>query len=117
MGKYPDVAVGLIAQSRLDDKRPEVIQMTPGVKIDDSGASEGLGQQYDTPESAVMTKGADVIIVGRGITHSSDPAAAAETYRKAGWEAYLRRIQKIWMFWLQLIDLKNISWLESDLTE
>jgi orotidine-5'-phosphate decarboxylase len=91
MGKYPDVAIGLISQSRLDDKRPEVIQMTPGVKIDDSGAGEGLGQQYDTPESAVASRGADVIIVGRGITHSSDPGSAAETYRTAGWEAYLKR--------------------------
>jgi hypothetical protein len=28
MNKYPDVAVGLIAQSRLEDARPEVIQVT-----------------------------------------------------------------------------------------
>jgi orotidine-5'-phosphate decarboxylase len=67
--------------------------MTPGVKIDDSGATEGPGQQYATPQSAVVTKGADVIIVGRGITHHSDPAAVVEMYRKSGWESYLNRIQ------------------------
>jgi hypothetical protein len=32
MNKYPDVAVGLIAQSRLEDARPEVIQVTSFVK-------------------------------------------------------------------------------------
>ena len=93
LNKYPDAAVGLIAQSRLEKTRPEIIQMTPGVKINDSEATEGLGQQYDTPESAVLTRGADIIIVGRGVTHSPDPAIAAEMYRKAGWEGYLKRIK------------------------
>jgi orotidine-5'-phosphate decarboxylase len=94
MNKYPDVAVGLIAQSRLEKSRPDIIQMTPGVKIDDSGSSEGLGQQYISPESAVLTRGADIIIVGRGITHSADPARSAESYRRSGWEAYLKRVNK-----------------------
>jgi orotidine-5'-phosphate decarboxylase len=94
MNKYPDVAVGLIAQSRLEKSRPDIIQMTPGVKIDDSGSSEGLGQQYISPESAVLTRGADIIIVGRGITHSADPASSAESYRRSGWEAYLKRVNK-----------------------
>ena len=93
LNKYPDAAVGLIAQSRLEKTRPDIIQMTPGVKINDSEATEGLGQQYDTPESAVITRGADIIIVGRGVTHSPDPAIAAEMYRKAGWEGYLKRIK------------------------
>jgi uridine monophosphate synthetase len=66
--------------------------MTPGVKINDAGNSEGLGQQYISPESAVVTRGADVIIVGRGVTHAADPAQAAETYRESGWQAYLKRI-------------------------
>ncbi len=64
-----------------------------GVKINDDGSSEGLGQQYVSPEDAVLNRGADVIIVGRGITHSPEPVDAAEIYRKSGWEAYLRRVQ------------------------
>ena len=94
MNKYPDVAVGLIAQSRLEKSRPGIIQMTPGVKIEDFWSSEGLGQQYISPESAVLTRGADVIIVGRGVTHAADSADSAEAYRKSGWEAYLKRVDK-----------------------
>ena len=32
LNKYPEVAVGLVSQSRLEKTRPEVIQMTPGNK-------------------------------------------------------------------------------------
>ena len=38
-----------------------------------------------------MQKGADMIIVGRGITGADTPKAEAEMYRKAGWQAYLDR--------------------------
>ena len=65
-----------------------------GVKINDDGSSEGLGQQYVSPEDAVLNRGADVIIVGRGITHSPEPFEAAEIYRKFGWDAYLKRVQQ-----------------------
>ena len=78
-----------------------------------AGASkDALGQQYDTPRSAVLERGVDVIIVGgfidrrkrggasllgaagRGVYASKRPAAqAAEEYRKAGWDAYVARLQ------------------------
>ena len=52
--------------------------------------------QYDSAienfEKAIIENGADVIIVGRGIISSEDPLAVAKKYRKAGWAAYLKRI-------------------------
>ena len=62
LAKNHENAVGVISQSRLDDTIPDLIHMTPGVKIGEK--SDNLGQQYNTPEIAVYTKGADVIIVG-----------------------------------------------------
>ena len=63
-------AIGVVSQSRLDDTKLDLIHMTPGVKIADS--EDNLGQQYNTPEEAVIEKGADIIIVGRGITQAED---------------------------------------------
>ncbi len=82
-------AAGLISQSRLDDSDPNLVQMTPGVRFGVSG--DKLGQQYVGPEQAVLDKGADVIIVGRGITGDANPGAKAEEYKTAGWQAYLKR--------------------------
>ena len=87
-----DNAVGVIAQSRLDDTIPGLIQMTPGVQI--SQKSDNMGQQYNDPQRAVGQKGADVIIVGRGITQ--DPMKykeMAEMYQKEGWEALMDRVK------------------------
>ena len=41
----------------------------------------GGDQRYVTPRSAVLDRGADVIIVGRGITGASDPLQTARQYR------------------------------------
>ena len=45
-----------------------------------------------TPKVAVLERGADVIIVGRGITQAEDPAAAALVYKEEAYAAYLERI-------------------------
>lgn len=62
---------------------------TTGVNLSSSG--DKLGQQYQTPGSAVQ-KGADFIIAGRGIYAADDPVAAAKRYQEEGWKAYLDRV-------------------------
>ncbi|XP_018597094.1 uridine 5'-monophosphate synthase [Scleropages formosus] len=84
-----DFVFGFICGSRISDK-PGFVHMTPGVQLQSGG--DGMGQQYSCPGEVIGTKGCDVIIVGRGILAASDKVAAAEEYRKAGWEAYLKRL-------------------------
>uniref|UniRef100_A0AAY5F094 Uridine 5'-monophosphate synthase n=2 Tax=Electrophorus electricus TaxID=8005 RepID=A0AAY5F094_ELEEL len=86
---YPDFVFGFISTSKISSK-PEHVHMTPGVQLQSGG--EGLGQQYTSPVEVICSKGSDVIIVGRGILASPDRLKAAEEYRVAGWEAYLRRL-------------------------
>lgn len=59
---------------------PHHIIFTPGISLESKGDS--LGQQYGDPRKA-RAAGADILIVGRAITHAQDPAKAAEEYRKA----------------------------------
>ncbi|KAB0793731.1 hypothetical protein PPYR_13351 [Photinus pyralis] len=88
--QYPDLIAGLVCQSPLFLSEPGFIQLTPGVQLDVE--SDGLGQKYNTP-SAVIEKGADIAVVGRGITQSSEPAVAAEKYKRLLWDAYLKRVK------------------------
>ena len=83
--QYPDFVMGYITQHRVCDN-PTSIHFTPGVKL--SPGFEALGQQWNTPKTVIAERGADVIIVGRGIYGSTDPVGEAERYRVAGWEAY-----------------------------
>ncbi|XP_069472760.1 uridine 5'-monophosphate synthase [Ambystoma mexicanum] len=87
--EHSDFVFGFISGSRVSSK-PEFLHLTPGVQIE--GGGDTLGQQYSTPEEVICTKGSDIIIVGRGILSAPNRSEAAELYRKAGWEAYLRRV-------------------------
>lgn len=64
---------------------------TTGVNLASKG--EKLGQQYQTPVSA-MECGADFIITGRGIYTSTDPVEAAKSYQTEGWAPYMKRTQE-----------------------
>ncbi|XP_015242746.1 PREDICTED: uridine 5'-monophosphate synthase [Cyprinodon variegatus] len=90
--EHSDFVIGFICSSKLVEK-PEFIHMTPGVQIQAGG--DLLGQQYTTPEEVIYNKGSDIIIVGRGILEASDRLEAAESYRKSGWDAYMRRSGQI----------------------
>ncbi|OQR79416.1 hypothetical protein BIW11_05750 [Tropilaelaps mercedesae] len=87
-----DFAIGVVSQSRLLESN-KMVQMTPGVKL--TCEEDSLGQQYVTPQVAVSERGADVIIVGRGVTGASDPAAAAAEYAEQGWMAYEALLNKM----------------------
>lgn len=88
--RYPDFVVGFITQHALLDDHPHWLYMAPGIHLEASGDTRG--QQYVSPEKAIINHGIDVIIVGRGIVHAHDPLLAAKHYRQQGFQAYLTRI-------------------------
>jgi uridine monophosphate synthetase len=83
--EYPDFVIGFIAMKKLCAD-PRWIYMTPGVQL--TAGKDTLGQQYQTPESAIRA-GSDILIVGRGIYAAQDPRSQAALYRQAGWKAYV----------------------------
>lgn len=88
---YPDFVMGFITQHPLSKTTADecFLNVTPGVQLDAKG--DTLGQQYVTPEKAIIDNGADIIIVGRGIIAAKDPAAMAKEYRERAWNSYLKR--------------------------
>jgi len=86
--QHEDFAIGFISQRRLSNHH-NLIHMTPGVQLEEG--KDSLGQRYNTPDLVIGKHGSDIIIVGRGIYASKDPAASAAVYRESGWNAYLSR--------------------------
>lgn len=86
--QFSDFVIGFISQHKLSSD-PQWIYLTPGVQFLER--DDALGQRYVTPEKAIAENGTDIIIVGRGILKSDNPAIAAKKYREAGWTAYLSR--------------------------
>ena len=93
--QYPDTIMGWVAtrelsqmaESQSDDE--DFVVFTTGVNLSSKG--DALGQQYQTPTSA-MAGGSDFLIAGRGIYAAPDPVAAVKEYQKAGWDAYKARV-------------------------
>ena len=101
--KHRNVVSGFIGHgnsveeiARLRKKIPQdLLLLMPGVQI--AAASDALGQQYISPEMAVLG-GADAIIVGRGITHAADVTSAAKQYREEAWNALEKRNQETLLY-------------------
>lgn len=94
-----DFVIGFISQKKITHD-PTLLCFTPGVKIvvsDGQAGGDGLGQQYNSPEHAIINNGADVIIVGRGIISLLDKPdeliSTADLYRKRGYNAYLETLE------------------------
>jgi orotidine 5'-phosphate decarboxylase subfamily 1 len=91
--KYHDIIAGFICQKRYETgshtDADEFLYMTPGVSLEREGDS--LGQQYNDPETVVIDRRSDIIIVGRGILKHSNPLEATRNYREIAWNAYERR--------------------------
>lgn len=85
-GSHKDAVMGFVSQ-KCWHQDSGMLQFTPGVHLASKGDKHG--QTYSTPEIVFKDKGADVMIVGRGIYASENPAAAAKHYQHAGWQAYL----------------------------
>lgn len=88
--EHSDFVAGVVGQSLDLVEDAGLIQLTPGVKLEEG--SDHLGQQYNTPEYVMKEKGADIAVVGRGIISAKNPAEMAKTYRDRLWDAYLARI-------------------------
>ncbi|ESN94473.1 hypothetical protein HELRODRAFT_185115 [Helobdella robusta] len=84
-----DFVIGFISTSRISHD-PHFLHFTPGVSLDCKG--DGKGQQYLTPSEVVSKRGADILIVGRGITLAHDPVAAAKVYAQEGFSGYLAAV-------------------------
>ena len=85
--------MGFVGQSPLTEGDDlGYIQFTPGVSL--TATSDAKGQQYVSPADAVVKRGADVIIVGRGLILSPDPLGTAEQYRQQGWKALTERVHQ-----------------------
>ncbi|XP_058061085.1 uridine 5'-monophosphate synthase [Anopheles bellator] len=85
-----DFVAGIVCQSKDLVASPGLLQLTPGIKLED-GVDE-LGQLYDSPDRVVKERGADICVVGRGILNSKSPAETARIYRDRLWQAYIERI-------------------------
>ncbi|EXJ74517.1 orotidine 5'-phosphate decarboxylase [Cladophialophora psammophila CBS 110553] len=96
--KYPQSVLGFVSTRELSSHSPAATQdedfvvFTTGVNMSSKG--DALGQQYQTPITAIEG-GSDFLIAGRGIYAATDPVSAVKEYRKAGWEAYERRVQQV----------------------
>lgn len=85
-----DIVAGIVCQNSSVVSCPGLIQLTPGVRIEEE--VDGLGQKYNTPEMIVKENGADIGVVGRGIIKAKDVKIAAKLYRDRLWAAYCDRV-------------------------
>lgn len=86
-----DFIAGIVCQNLGVVTNPGLIQLTPGVQLNNT--NDELSQQYNSPETVVKDKGADIAVVGRGITSAANAAVAAKEYRDQLWAAYCDRIK------------------------
>lgn len=87
---HDDFALGFICLRKLS-KRPGLLHFTPGVKL--KSGKDSLGQRYRTVDEILLRNKSDGIIVGRDITHASDPKEQTLLYQKKGWAAHEKKLR------------------------
>lgn len=88
IGKKTSQVIGLVSQ--LNIQQNHLFQFTPGIKL--SKSTDGLGQQYNTPEDIFLSQGADFAIVGRGIIEASNIVETAKEYQSICWKFHSTKI-------------------------
>lgn len=91
-GADKDIIAGIVCQSGDTVVAPGLLQLTPGCQLKES--NDELGQQYATPDIVIKDKGADIVVVGRGIIKAKNVEETAKTYKEALWNAYMERVIK-----------------------
>ena len=84
---HTDFCVGIMGDRRYSDS---FLTFTPGVSLQNNG--DELGQTYNTPE-AVISNGADIIIIGRSIIESCDIEESCRSYRDLCWQLYTAKLK------------------------
>lgn len=82
---HSDYVFGFICLKKLSSN-PGMIHFTPGVKF--QKGKDSLDQRYRTVDEILAKNRSDVIIVGRDITHASNPKVQAALYREKAWSIY-----------------------------
>uniref|UniRef100_A0A1I7TMH0 Uridine 5'-monophosphate synthase n=1 Tax=Caenorhabditis tropicalis TaxID=1561998 RepID=A0A1I7TMH0_9PELO len=79
-----DVVSGFIAQTRVS-ACSDLLNWTPGINLD--AKSDSVGQQWRGVDQAIDVQQNDIVIVGRGVTSSSEPVQQLKRYRQMAWDA------------------------------
>lgn len=90
---YRQFVIGFVSQSSAHED-PGMIQLTPGVNLEETVTNDNLGQQYRSPETIMLEDGADIAVVGRGIINAANPVETAKLYKKKLWDIYLSRVSE-----------------------
>lgn len=85
--QYEEAVAGVVGQEIVVPA--PLLKFTPGIHL--NARSDQKGQQYIDIQTAIQTRGADFIIVGRAVIQAEQPAVQAQLYRHQGWQAYLER--------------------------
>ena len=84
--RFPSSVCGFICQNKFEDT--DFLCVMPGVNR--LVRKDQADQRYKTPQQAIED-GADIIIVGRGITEAHNVSIEAEFYRTLAWGEYKKQ--------------------------
>lgn len=84
--KHAQTCVGIIAQKLRPSPGSDMLKFCPGVHMERT--NDGWSNQQWRHPNQVIGDGADIVIVGRGITAESELEEVTRRYKEACWQAY-----------------------------